>query len=175
MKTREQKQTTLDQLRAEFDGTPAVVVCKFEGLTVAEDQQLRGVLRELGGRYRVVANRLAERAAKGTPLESTLRGQRGMTGLAFPGEDVVGSLKALVEYGKEHASFKFTAGVVEGRAMDVDQLTALSRMPGKEGIQAQLLYLINSSAQRLMGVLNAPGRDVAAVVQQGVEKERFNG
>ena len=174
MKTREEKQASLARLRTQFDGDPAVVICKFEGLTVAEDQALRGVLREMGGRYQVVSNRLAHLAAKGTPFEPVLKGQRGMTALAFPGEDLVGSLKALVQYAKAHASFKFTAGVVEGRALDVDQLNALSKMPGKEGLHAQLLYMINSSAQRLMGVLNAPGRDIAAVLQQGVEKQKFN-
>ena len=175
MKSKKQKQDNLADLRSQLADCPALVVCKFEGLTVAEDQELRGAIRDLGGRYQVVANRLAHIAAKGTSFESTLEGQRGMTALAFPGEDVVGSLKALVQYAKEHASFKFTAGVVEGRALDIEQLNALSKMPGKEGLQAQLLYLINSSAQRIMGVLNAPGRDIAAVLQQGVEKEKFDG
>ena len=174
MKTKEQKQDSLTQLRSEFADCPAVVVCKFEGLTVAEDQELRGALRDTGGRYQVVANRLAHLASKGTPFESTLAGQRGMTALAFPGEDLVGSLKALVQYARAHSSFEFTAGVVEGRTLDVDQLNALSRMPGKEGLHAQLLYMINSSAQRLMGVLNAPGRDIAALIQQAVKEKKFN-
>ena len=34
--------------------------------------------------------------------------------------------------------------------------------------------MLNSSAQRLMGVLNAPARDIAAVLQQAVEKKKFN-
>jgi large subunit ribosomal protein L10 len=174
MKTKEQKQASLKRLRSQFDDCPAIVVCKFEGLKVAEDQQLRGALRSIGGRYQVVSNRLAHRAAMGTPFQSTLAGQRGMTALAFPGEDLIGSLKALVQYARAHASFTFTAGVVEGRTLDVDQLNALSRMPGKEGLHAQLLYMINSSAQRLMGVLNAPARDIAAVVQQAVEEKKFN-
>ena len=174
MKSKGQKRASLKRLRAQFDDSPAIVVCKFEGLTVAEDQELRGALRDIGGRYQVISNRLAHRAAIGTPYESTLSGQRGMTALAFPGEDVVGSLQALVQYAKEHASFTFTAGVVEGRALDVDQLNALSKLPGKEGLHAQLLYMINSSAQRLMGVLNAPGRDIAAVLQQGIEETKFS-
>ena len=174
MKTKEQKQAALAQLRGRFDESTAVIVCKFEGLTVAEDQELRGALRELGGGYQVVANRLAHLAARDTPYEATLAGQRGMTGLAFPGEDVVGSLKALVSYAKSHAHFKFIAGVVEGRALDVDRLNDLSRLPGLSGLHSQLMYMINSSAQRLMGVINAPGRDIAAVVHQGVKEQKFS-
>lgn len=174
MKTKEQKQASLKQLQGTFADCPAVVVCKFEGLTVAEDQELRGALRDIGGRYQVVSNRLAHLASKGTPFESTLADQHGMTALAFPGGDLVASLKALVQYARTHGSFQFTAGVVEGRALDVDQLNALSKMPGKEGLHAQLLYMINSSAQRLMSVLNAPGRDIAAVVQQAVKEQKLN-
>ena len=122
----------------------------------------------------MVSNRLAHRAALDTPFEKALAGQRGMTALAFPGEDVVGALKVLVDYAKQNECFAFTAGVVEGRGLDVDQLNGLSRLPGKEGIHAQLLYVINSSAQRLLGVLNAPGRDVAAVLQQAVTEKKFN-
>lgn len=173
MKTKVQKQEALTRLQSRFADCQAVVVCKFEGLTVAEDQALRRELRGRGATYQVVSNRLAHRAARDTPFEGALADQRGMTALAFPGEDLVGALKALVDYAKENESFSFTAGVVEGRALDLDQLTGLSKLPGKAGIHAQLLHLINSSSQRLLGVLSAPGRDVAAIVQQAVKEQKF--
>ena len=47
-------------------------------------------------------------------------------------------------------------------------------MPGKEELYAKLLYLINAPAQRLVTVLNAAGRDLAVVLGQGVEKEKFS-
>lgn len=175
MKTKAEKQEFLDGLRSEFASADAVVICKFEGLTVAEDQQLRGMLRSHGARYRVVSNRLAYLAAKHTPFEESLANQRGMTALAFPGEDLIGAVKALVQYAKEQEHFEFTSGVVEGRALDIGGLRELSRLPGKEGVYAQLLFLINSPSQRLLSTLSAPGRNVAAVVQQGVENEKFSG
>ncbi len=174
MKSKADKQEILAGLRAEFAAAPGIVICKFQGLTVAEDQALRGALRSAGSRYRVVANRLARRAAQDTPFEAALAEQRGMTGLAFPGEDVVGALKALVAYAKDQDHFSFTGGVIEGRELDVDQLNELSKMPGLQGLQAQLLHILNSSAQRLLGALSAPGRELAAVVQQGVEEKKFN-
>ncbi len=173
MKSKVEKQEALSQLQSRFADCEAVVICKFEGLTVAEDQALRDALRGRGASYQVVSNRLAHRAARDTPFEGALADQRGMTALAFPGEDLVGALKALVEYAKENESFSFTAGVVEGRALDMDQLAGLSKLPGKAGIHAQLLHLLNSSSRRLLGVLSAPGRDVAAIVQQAVKEQKF--
>ena len=175
MKTKAQKQQILTELKSEFADNPAIVVCKFEGLTVAQDQELRGVIRGFGGSYRVVANRLALLAARDTPFEEALTGQRGMTALAFLGEDLISTLKGLVAFGKGQDKFTFNGGVVDCRTVDLDQLNELSKLPDKAGLQVRVLFLINSSAQRLMGVLNAPARDIAAVLQQAVEKQKFNG
>ncbi len=174
MKTKAQKQRILADLKSEFASNPAVVVCKFEGLTVEQDQELRGVVRQCGGSYQVVANRLALLAARDTPFEAALTGQRGMTSLAFLGEDLISTLKALVAFGKQENKFSLNCGVVDCRTVDLEQLDALSKLPDKSGLQVRVLFLVNSSAQRVMGVLNAPARNLVAVLQQAVEKERFN-
>ena len=62
---------------------------------------------------------------------------------------------------------------MDGKLLTVDDVKALATMPGKEEIFAKLLFLINAPAQRLVTVLNATGRDLAVVVNQGVEKEKF--
>ena len=46
-------------------------------------------------------------------------------------------------------------------------------MPSKEEIYSKLLFLINAPAQRLVTVMNAVGRDIAVVLNQGVEKKKF--
>jgi large subunit ribosomal protein L10 len=82
-------------------------------------------------------------------------------------------IKALVAYAKDHPVFQFKAGVVEGRVLDVDGLNDLSKFPSREELLAKLLYLINAPAQRLLTVIGAPARDLAIVVNQGVEKKKF--
>ena len=173
MKTKAVKERELGALRGEFEKSPTVVICKFEGLNVADTEALRNEIRGKGGRYRVVPNRLARLAAKDTAFEAPLAEQRGMTALAFAGDDPIDLLKALADYAKSHEVFSFTAGVVEGRALDIDALNALSKLPGREGVYAQLLYLLNAPAQRLMSVINAPARDLSIVVDQGVREGKF--
>ena len=97
MKTKAQKEQELSYLRGEIEKSPTVVICKFEGLNVDEAQTLRREIREKGGRYRVVPNRLARIAAKDTPLEGPLSDQRGMTALAFADEDPIDLLKSSLE------------------------------------------------------------------------------
>jgi large subunit ribosomal protein L10 len=75
--------------------------------------------------------------------------------------------------GENQAEFQFKLGIVDGKLLTVDDVKALATMPGKDEIFAKLLFLINAPAQRLATVINATGRDLAVVVSQGVEKEKF--
>jgi large subunit ribosomal protein L10 len=63
--------------------------------------------------------------------------------------------------------------VVEGRVISIKEIESLATMPSKEEIYSKLLFLINAPAQRLVTVMNAVGRDIAVVINQGVEKEKF--
>jgi large subunit ribosomal protein L10 len=62
---------------------------------------------------------------------------------------------------------------VDGKLLSVDEVKSLATMPGREELFAKLLFLINAPAQRLATVLSAAGRDLAVVLGQGVEKEKF--
>ena len=57
----------------------------------------------------------------------------------------------------------------------VEEVKQLATMPGREELYSKLLFLINAPAQRLVTVLNAAGRDLAVVLNQGVEKQKFAG
>jgi large subunit ribosomal protein L10 len=83
--------------------------------------------------------------------------------------------KALTLYAKANPAFTFKAGLVEGRAIDVKSINDLATMPSKEEILAKLLYLINAPAQQLVTVINAVGRNLAVVVDQGCKENKFPG
>ncbi len=174
MKSKTKKNSELEQLRRRIAGSPTVVICAFEGLSVEQDWQLREKVRVSGGQYQVVKNRLARLAAEGTSFEPALGELRGMTSLAFASDDPIGLLKALVGYAREHPVFQFKAGVVEGRVVDVAALNELASLPGREGLYAKLLYVINAPAQRLLSVVNGSARDLAIVLKQAVEQEKLS-
>jgi len=140
---------------------------------VSQDFELRKAVRGAGGKYRVIKNNLAEIAAQGTPSEAVLKNLRGMTSLAYTSNDPVALAKALTTYAKANPSFSFNAGIVEGRAIDVAAIGELANMPSKDQIFAKLLYLINAPAQRLVTVIQAVGRNLAVVVDQGVKENKF--
>ena len=173
MKKREDKKKDAETLRKELEASKNLFVTGYEKLRVDQDFELRKVVRGAGGKYRVIKNNLAEKASEGTPAEQVLKDLRGMTSMAYTAGDPVALAKALTAYAKTNPTFTFKAGVVEGRVIDVKAIGDLATMPSKEEIFAKLLYLINAPAQRLATVLNATGRDLAVVLGQGVEKEKF--
>jgi large subunit ribosomal protein L10 len=160
-------------LASELEGSTTAIIGTFSKLTVAKDYELRKVIREAGGKYRVVKNKLVAVSAKGTSVEEALKGLKGVNSVAFTAGDPVALAKVFAKWAGENAEFQFKLGIVDGKLLGVDDVKALATMPGKEELFSKLLFLIQAPAQRLATVLNATGRDLAVVLGQGVEKEKF--
>jgi len=173
MKNRDDKQKDLEALRQDLERVKNLFVTGFEKLTVSQDFQLRKAVRSAGGTYRVIKNNIAEKAAEGTPSEAVLKDLKGMCSLAYTSSDPVALAKALTVYAKANPAFTFRAGFVEGRAIDVKSITDLASMPSKEEILSKLLFLINAPAQRLVTAMNAVGRNLAVVIDQGCKENKF--
>jgi large subunit ribosomal protein L10 len=162
-------------LAAELQSSTTAIIGTFTGLTVAKDYELRKVIREAGGKYRVVKNKLAAISGSGTQVEAALKGLKGVNSVAFTAGDPVALAKVFAKWAGDNAEFQFKLGIVDGKLLTVADVKALATMPAKEEIYSKLLFLINAPAQRLVTVLNATGRDLAVVLGQGVEKEKFAG
>jgi large subunit ribosomal protein L10 len=173
MKKKEDKKKEIDSLRQDLERSKNLFVTGYEKLRVQQDFELRKAVRGVGGTYRVVKNNLAELASEGTPAGQVLKDLRGMTSVAYTINDPVALAKALTAYAKTNPSFTFKAGIVEGRVIDIKAIHDLANMPSKEEIFAKLLYVINAPAQRLAMTINAVGRNLAAVVDQGVKENKF--
>ncbi|MGA2048910.1 MAG: 50S ribosomal protein L10 [Terracidiphilus sp.] len=168
------KNEKVQLLAKELSTSTTAIVGTFSRLTVAKDFELRRVIREAGGKYRVVKNKLAAVSGTGTQVEAALKGLKGVNSVAFTAGDPVALAKVFAKWaGDNAAEFQFKLGIVDGKLLDVNEVKALATMPGKEELFSKLLFLINAPAQRLATVLNATGRDLAVVLGQGVEKEKF--
>jgi large subunit ribosomal protein L10 len=172
--SKQKKQEKVQLLAKELETSTTAIIGTFAKLTVAQDFALRKVIREAGGKYRVVKNKLAAISAKDTKVEGALKGLKGVSAVAFTAGDPVALTKVFAKWVGENAEFQFKLGIVDGKVINVEEVKALATLPGKEEIFAKLLFLINSPAQRLATVINATGRDLAVVINQGVEKEKFS-
>ncbi|HXY13434.1 MAG TPA: 50S ribosomal protein L10 [Terriglobales bacterium] len=171
--SRAKKKEQVDKLGQQLEKASSLIVTTYSKLTVAQDYELRKTLRSTGAKYAVVKNTLAERAAKGTKVEGVLKDLSGVTSIAYTEGDPVALAKALTKYAKDNPEFTYKAGLVEGRVISIDDIKALATMPSKEEMYSKLLFLINAPAQRLVTAMGAVGRNLAVVINQGVEKQKF--
>ncbi len=174
MKKKPEKQKDMEVLRAELEKAQNIFLTGYEKLTVQQDFELRKAVRGVGATYKVVKNNIAEKAAEGTKSADLLKELKGMCSIAYTSGDPVALAKALTVYAKANPTFTFRAGMVEGRVIDVSGITSLATLPSKEEIFSKLLYVINGPAKQLVTVMNAVGRNLAVVVDQGVKENKFS-
>jgi large subunit ribosomal protein L10 len=170
---RDEKKKKAESLHEELAKARGIIFSSFQGITVAQDFELRRKVAGTGARYRVVKNSLIERAAKGTPVESVAQKLAGTTSVAFTETDPVALAKILTEYAKENPILTFKSGVVEGRVVSLADFMALATLPSREQLLAKVLFLFNSPAQRVASTLSGVARNLAYVVSQGVKEKKF--
>ncbi len=173
--SRATKTLKVQVLTKELESSTSAIIGTFKGLTASKDFDLRKTVRAAGGSYHVVKNKLAAKASQGSKIEAALQGLKGVSSVAYTSGDPVALAKALSAWVKDNSEFSFKLGIVDGKLITVEEITALATMPGKEELFSKLLFLIQSPAQRLATVINATGRDLAVVINQAVEKEKFSG
>src|SRR6185369_17091266 len=167
MKTREAKQRDLNALTESLANSKSAMVVSFTKLTVNKDQEFRNSLRAAGAQYQVVKNTLARIAVKGTDFEQASDAFKGVTGITWTENDPVVLSKAISKFMKDNADiYTFKSGVVDGKLVDLQQLTTIANLPSKEELISKLLFVLNAQAQRIVTVINAVPRDLAVVIKQ---------
>ena len=155
------KKETLVQAAAEkFESAASVVIVDYRGLTVEEVTNLRKQLRDAGVEMKVIKNSILSRAAKKVGLDGLDEVFTGPTAVAFSNDDVVAPAKIIDEFAKDAKALEIKGGVIEGKVSSVEQITALAKLPNREGLLSMLL-----------SVLQAPVRNVAYAVKAVAEKD----
>ncbi len=171
---KDEKAKQVDSVREELSRAKSVILSQFEGITVAQDFELRRKVAAAGAKYHVVKNSLIERAAQGTPAEPLVTGRlKGTTSVAVTETDPVALARVLTAYAKENPVLVFKTGVVEGRVVSLADLSALATLPSREALLAKALFLINSPATRVASAVSAVARNLAFVIKQAVDEKKF--
>src|SRR6201995_750870 len=140
--TKAQKNAKVTMMAKELESSTSAIIGSFKGLTASKDFELRKTIREAGGRYHVVKNKLAAKSSQGTKVEAALQGLKGVSAVAYTSGDPVALAKALSAWVKDNAEFTFKLGIVDGKVINVAEIAALAPLPGNEELFGQMLLLI---------------------------------
>ncbi|MBP1048233.1 50S ribosomal protein L10 [Enterococcus sp. BWM-S5] len=150
----------VDDVTEKFKAAASVVIVDYRGLTVEEVTSLRKQLRDANVEMKVIKNSILSRAAKAAGLEGLDEVFTGPTAVAFSNEDVVAPAKIMDEFAKDAKALEIKGGVIEGKVSSLEEITALAKLPSREGLLSMLL-----------SVLQAPVRNVAYAVKAVAEKQ----
>ena len=134
-----------------FKANPSVVLVEYKGLTVAELEGLRSNLKDADTEFKIVKNTLLKIAAKDTEVEQLSDLLAGPTAIAVCESDPAAAAKVFVKTAKDMPSLVIKGGIVEGNVVGVDEITAISKLPSRLEMMAQLLGALSSPMSNLLG------------------------
>jgi large subunit ribosomal protein L10 len=169
-----EKSTELNELVVAFKEADTAVLVDYKGITVPQVTELRRQVRAAGGRYTVVKNTLARRAAAGTSLSALTEHFSGPTAVVFTKQDPVAMAKAITTFAKGAPSLSIKAAIVQGRAVNAAAVGDLASLPGKAELYSKLLFVLQAPMQQLVTVLSAVPRDLMNVLA-AVERKKSEG
>ena len=167
---RAQKEQVVEELGQIFDGSGVVVVARYEGMTVAQMQDLRARMRAEGGSVRVAKNRLAKIALEGKPCASIADYLTGMTVLSYS-EDPVAAARIADKYAKDNDKFVILGGAMGDTALDPAGVKAVASMPSREELIAQIVSCLGAPASNIAGAIGAPASNIASILTTLEERE----
>jgi len=160
------KAETIEEIRQRLGGATATVLTEYRGLTVQQLSALRKQLKAASAEYRVVKNRLARVAIEGSPLASLRPHLTGPIGVVIGRKDPAAVAKALQGFAKANPALQVRVGVVDGQLLDPQGFKAVADLPSREVLRGQIVGILQGPLARLVGLLQAPQRELAYVLAE---------
>ena len=166
---RSDKNDFVQKLKDELSDSSSVIVAHYDGLSVLETDSLRKEMRINGAKFKVTKNRLTKIALADTPYESIADLFVGPTAIAYS-SDPVAPAKVSVNFEKKLENFKIIGGSYDGEKIDISKINFLASLPSLDQIRSKLLGLLNAPAQKITSVVQAPGGQLARLVNARSEQ-----
>ena len=150
-------------LAEKFKKAKIIALTEYRGITVEQDTALRSQIRENGDEYMVAKNSIITHAAKEAGIEGFDITLEGPTAVVIGYDDYVKSPKVINDFAKDNDFYNFKAGIMDGKAIDVNEMKKLASLPSKETLYSML-------ASALLGNI----RNLAVVLDQARQKQEEN-
>ena len=174
--SKDKKTTLVADLTELLSNSKMVVYAKYEGLTVAELQELRKMAREANIKIKVVKNRLVRVAMKEIAAykDTDASGLTGQLLYALGTDEDFDAAKVLTTFAKTHAKMELVGGFNgEGAALSKEEVTTLGSLPTKNELIAQVVDTLLSGINGVVSALeNKPETVEAKPAEEKAEEPK---
>lgn len=155
-------------LQEKLDRAASMVVIDYAGTGVKDLTDLRAALVEAGGEMFVTKNTLIDIAVGKGKVSDSLQ---GMSAVVFSYADPVAAVKALMQFHDDKELLTIKQGYMDGKVLSVEEVKALSKLPGKNELIVMLIQRLKTPGQGLVNVLQASARNLVYVMKAIVDKK----
>ena len=157
---KEQKQSYIKDMTAQFENSEAVLVTHYQGLNMKQLDDLRKQMREHGIQFKVTKNRITKLALEGTKFKKLENFFTGPTAIALS-QDAISSAKILTKFAKENPNLKIIGGLMGDDLLKVEDVAKIATLPTLDEARGKIVGILKTPAQKIMSILLAPGSKIA--------------
>ena len=132
------KEEKVKSLSEEITKSKLILLVDYRGTNVADDTKLRKDLREANGISKVVKNNILKRALDADKLNDFDKEIVGPTAVILAEEDYLAPLKVVYKFSKDHENYAIKGGYIDGKAMSIDEIIELAKLPSREELLSKL-------------------------------------
>ena len=169
MMSKEKKQIYINDMKTQFDKSDAVIVAHYQGLTVAQLDDLRSKMREHGIILKITKNRITKLALEKTRCKELSELFKGPTAVALS-QDAITSAKILTNFSKENENLKILGGIMGNDILDVAGVENVATLPTLDEARAKIAGILRSPAQKIASILLAPASKIAILALKKSKK-----
>ena len=169
MMSKEKKQIYINDMKTQFDKSDAVIVAHYQGLTVAQLDDLRSKMREHGIILKITKNRITKLALEKTRCKELSELFKGPTAVALS-QDAITSAKILTNFSKENENLKILGGIMGNDILDVAGVENVATLPTLDEARAKIVGILRSPAQKIASILLAPASKIAILALKKSKK-----
>ncbi|MEX0886208.1 MAG: 50S ribosomal protein L10 [Phycisphaeraceae bacterium] len=161
------KELMIESYKQRFGDVTGAVLIDIRGIDAGVNNRLRAGLHAKQVKVTVVKNSLAKKAFEGTPLEPVQDLLEGSAAMVYPHNGdatAVDVARELLTWVKQIEGLTFRGAVLDGTVFGPDEIETLSKYPTREEAQAQVVQLILTPAQKLVGSILSPAQKLAGLV-----------
>ena len=168
---RPEKELLVNEVTTYLEAGEYLYLADYTGISVLETAELRDVLFKQDAEFHVVKNSAFKVAAERRNLPDFGDALNGPTAIIMGGKNPSGVAKALFAFQKDKDKIEIKAGLLGDRALTLDEIKTLSKLPSLDALRAQLLGLLSTPAQQMVRVLNAVPQDLINVLAAKQHKD----